>query len=72
MSEKNNSSSDSGCLLVATQMVFLALKWVGVISWSWWVVCIPALILLVETALVLFTVGGCAAVLVAVNWAAEK
>jgi hypothetical protein len=43
MSEKSSSSSSSGGigLLGATFLVFLTLKLLGKISWSWWWVTAP-------------------------------
>ena len=39
---KNKSSSGGGMpFLGVLQLIFLVLKLVGVISWSWWVVLIP-------------------------------
>lgn len=39
----NNSSAKSGgvSVLGVIQIVFIILKLVGVISWTWWVVLIP-------------------------------
>lgn len=49
----NNSSAKSGgvSVLGVVQIVFIILKLVGVISWSWWVVLIP---LWITIGLVLF------------------
>ena len=49
----NNSSAKSGgvSVLGVIQIVFIILKLVGVISWSWWVVLIP---LWITTGLILF------------------
>lgn len=49
----NNSSAKSGgvSVLGVIQIVFIILKLVGVISWSWWVVLIP---LWITIGLILF------------------
>lgn len=49
----NNSSAKSGgvSVLGVIQIVFIILKMVGVISWSWWVVLIP---LWITIGLILF------------------
>lgn len=51
----NNSSAKSGgvSVLGVIQIVFIILKLVGVISWSWWVVLIP---LWITIGLILFLV----------------
>lgn len=39
---KNNSSSSTGLGAIGVlQIVFIVLKLVGVINWSWWTVLIP-------------------------------
>ena len=40
MKNKNSSGGGMG-LLGVLQVIFIVLKLVGVISWSWWVVLIP-------------------------------
>jgi len=49
----NNSSAKRGgvSVLGVVQIVFIILKLVGVISWSWWVVLIP---LWITIGLILF------------------
>lgn len=37
----NNSSSKGMTVLGVLQIIFIVLKLVGVISWSWWLVLIP-------------------------------
>ena len=51
----NKSSAKSGgvSVLGVIQIVFIILKLVGVISWSWWVVLIP---LWITIGLILFLV----------------
>lgn len=42
--QKINVSFGSGGILFTLFIVFLILKLVGVIAWSWWLVCLPLLI----------------------------
>lgn len=42
--QKINVSFGSGGILFTLFIVFLILKLVGVITWSWWLVCLPLLI----------------------------
>ena len=42
--QKINVSFGSGGILFILFVVFLILKLVGVITWSWWLVCLPLLI----------------------------
>lgn len=42
--QKINVSFGSGGILFTLFVVFLILKLVGVITWSWWLVCLPLLI----------------------------
>lgn len=40
--KKNNSSSSAGMGITGVlQIIFIVLKLVGAINWSWWVVLIP-------------------------------
>ena len=55
----NSSSLGLGTILF---IVFLVLKLVGVISWSWWLVCLPLLIPIALVVLTLVIVGICALV----------
>lgn len=50
----NNKSSGGGLgLLGVLQIIFIVLKCVGVINWSWWVVFIPLWIDLAMTVILL-------------------
>ena len=57
----NNSSSSSGIGLCGlTFLVFLVLKLVGVIDWSWWWVCaplwaMPAVLILITIVLLIIS-----------------
>lgn len=45
MSSYNNNNSSSGIgILGVLQIIFIVLKLVGVIDWSWWQVFIPGII----------------------------
>jgi len=60
MSDSNNNSGGIGFFGLLT-IVFIVLKLTKVITWSWWLVLLPAyggiLLLLIFIALVLMVVG---------------
>ena len=41
MSENNNYNKSGTSILTVVQIVFIVLKLIHVIKWSWWVVLIP-------------------------------
>jgi hypothetical protein len=66
MSESKTTSSNAGCglLLTGTFFVFLVLKLIGKIDWSWWWVTAPlwgglavALVIVVPCIIVLYALA---------------
>lgn len=47
-------------LAFLSQIVFLILKLTGVIGWSWWIVCIPGMILVIIIAFLAWVLSALA------------
>lgn len=56
---KNNSSRGGMSFFGVLQLIFITLKCIGVISWSWWLVLTPLWISLGLTALAIFLLLIC-------------